>query len=195
VRAIAGVFVGGAGTRMGGRPKGLLPGPGGATLVARWVTLLGELGVPVVLVGEGSAYQGLGLPMLADEPPGIGPLGGLVALLRHAGGAPVLALACDLPFAPRALVERLLGAPFDAPVVAPRRDGRWEPLFARYEAARVLPRAVARAASEHHGLQGLLDDVGADVLPLLPDEETELRDWDSPADVAADGHVVGARGS
>lgn len=196
MRAIAGVFVGGAGTRMGGLPKGLLRGPGGTTLVARWVALLGELGVPVVLVGEGSAYEGasreLALPILKDEPPGIGPLGGLVALLRHAGETPALALACDLPFASPALVERLLGAPFDAPIVAPRRDGRWEPLFARYEPARVLARATARAASGQHSLQGLLDDVGADVLRLRPDEETELRDWDTPADVAADAGATGA---
>jgi len=147
--------------------------------------MLTELGVPVVLVGEAGAYEDLGLPVLADEPPGIGPLGGLVALLRHAGTGAALAFACDMPFVSRALVERLLAAPTDAPIVAPRRDARWEPLCARYDAARVLPLALARAASLHHSLQPLLEEAGAAPLPLLPHETDELRDWDSPADVTA----------
>jgi len=182
-RAVAGVFVGGAGVRMGGLPKGLLRGPDGATLVERWRAMLTELGVAVVLVGEAAAYESLGLPVRKDEPPGVGPLGGLLALLRHAGTVPALAFACDMPFVSRALVERLLAAPSDAPIVAPRRGALWEPLCARYDPARVLPLAVARASSTHHSLQHLLDDAGAAALPLLPDEDAELRDWDSPADV------------
>jgi molybdopterin-guanine dinucleotide biosynthesis protein A len=170
---------------MGGLAKGLLRGPDGATLVERWRAMLAELGVPVVLVGEAAAYAHLGLPVLPDEPPGVGPLGGLIALLRHAGAARALAFACDMPFVSRALVERLLAAPSDAPVVAPRRDTRWEPLCARYEPARVLPLALARAASPHHALQALLDEAGAAALPLVPHEAAELRDWDTPADVTA----------
>lgn len=185
MRAVAGVFVGGRGARMGGLPKGLLRGPDGAPLVERWRAMLAELGVPVVLVGESGAYAHLGLPALTDEPPGVGPLGGLVALLRHAGTVPALAFACDMPFVSRALVERLLAASPDAPVVAPRREARWEPLCARYDPTRVLPLAVARTASTRHSLQGLLDEAGAAALPLLPHEDAELRDWDSPTDVTA----------
>jgi molybdopterin-guanine dinucleotide biosynthesis protein A len=70
VKAVAGVFVGGAAVRMGGLPKGLLRGPDGATLVERWRAMLEELGLAVVLVGEADAYEHLGLPMLTDEPPG-----------------------------------------------------------------------------------------------------------------------------
>ena len=185
MNAVAGVFVGGPGTRMGGLPKGLLRGPDGATLIERWRGMLAELGLPVVLVGEAAAYEALGLPMLKDEPPGVGPLGGLVALLRHAGTVPALAFACDMPFVSRALVERLLAAPSEAAIVAPRRSTRWEPLCARYDAPRVLPRVVARAASRSHSLQPLLDEAGAVALPLLPDEDAQLRDWDTPADVTA----------
>ncbi|HEX3346278.1 MAG TPA: molybdenum cofactor guanylyltransferase [Polyangiaceae bacterium] len=186
-KAVAGVFVGGAATRMGGVAKGLLRGPDGVTLVERWRGLLSALGVRVVLVGEAAAYAGTGLPVLADEPAGIGPLGGLVALLRHAGTAPALAFACDMPFVSPALVARLLAAPAGAPIVAPRRDARWEPLCARYDAARVLPQAVALAASPRRSLQRLLDEAGAEALPLLAHEDAELRDWDSPADVDAGG--------
>lgn len=185
MKVVAGVFVGGRSVRMGGRPKGLLRGPDGSTLVERWRAMLAELDVPVVLVGETGAYEGLGLTMLKDEPPGIGPLGGLVALLRHADNVPALAFACDMPFVSRTLVERLLAAPSYAAIVAPRRDARWEPLCARYDPARVLPLALARAASSHRSLQLLLDEADAAALTLLPHEVAELQDWDSPADVTA----------
>jgi molybdopterin-guanine dinucleotide biosynthesis protein A len=180
---VAGIFVGGPGSRMGGVPKGLLRGPDGVTLVERWRALLDALGVEVVLVGSAGPYASTGLPALADEPAGIGPLGGLVALLRRAGPRTALALACDMPFVSRGLVERLLGAPTGPSVVAPRRDGLWEPLCARYDAARVLPAAAAHAASPYHSLQRLLESVGAAELPLGPGDREDLRDWDTPDDV------------
>ncbi len=183
---LAGVFVGGPGSRMGGVPKGLLRGPDGVTLVERWHTLLEALGVEMILVGSAEPYESTGLPSVADEPSGIGPLGGLVGLLRRAGPRSALALACDMPFVSRGLVERLLGArvdPAGPSIVAPRRDGVWEPLCARYDAARVLPVAAARAASPYHSLQRLLDELGAAELPLGPGDRDDLRDWDTPDDV------------
>jgi molybdenum cofactor guanylyltransferase len=180
---LAGLFVGGAATRMGGAAKGLLPAPEGGTLIERALRVLHEAGVgDVVLVGRSAAYPALGLDALGDEPAGIGPLGGLVALLRRAAGGSALALACDMPFVTRALVARLISAPF-APVVAPRLGDRWEPLCARYDAATVLPLAVARASGADHSLQRLLDAAGARALALEPDDARALRDWDRPEDM------------
>jgi molybdopterin-guanine dinucleotide biosynthesis protein A len=168
---------------MGGQPKGLMRAPDGRTLVDRWVAILGAAGVPdVVLVGSHAAYASLGLAAVHDEPPGIGPLGGLVSLLRRAGDGRAVAVACDMPFVSTALVQRLLFAP-DAPVVAPRRGGRWEPLCARYDAARVLPSAIGRAGSGNHSLQRLLDDSGAIELALASHEANELYDWDEPEEL------------
>ncbi len=180
---IAGIFVGGAGTRMGGRPKGLLPTAGGATIVERWQALLEPLAIPMVLVGAGPAYARLGIEAIADQPPGIGPLGGLVALLCRAGRAHALAFAGDMPFVSRALVERLACASESAAIIAPRRAGRWEPLCARYDAPRVLPIARARVGSSDHSLQRVLGDARALEIALAPSEIRELRDWDTPDDM------------
>jgi molybdopterin-guanine dinucleotide biosynthesis protein A len=183
--AIAGIFVGGAGTRMGGVAKGLMRAPDGATLVERWAALLAPLGLDLVLVGAHAhpAYAGLGFEIVDDAPRGIGPLGGLVGLLERAGGARALAFACDMPFVSSALVHRLLDASPDAAILAPRRDGRWEPLCARYDPARVLGPAAARARADDHSLQRLLGDMGATELPLSPHEANQLHDWDSPKDL------------
>jgi molybdopterin-guanine dinucleotide biosynthesis protein A len=179
---IAGLFVGGRATRMGGRPKGLMCSPSGPTIVDRWRAILDSLSVPAVLVGVHPGYAHLGIPMIADDPAGIGPLGGLVALLRHSGAGRALALASDMPFVSRTLVARLLTSD-DAPVRAFRRGSRWEPLCASYDVPRVLPIAVARAAAGLHSLQGLLDEAGAVRVPLSEAEQEELADWDRPEDV------------
>lgn len=183
---VVGIFVGGSSSRYGGVAKGLLPAPDGAeSLVTRLAALARSLELEVVLVGEHAAYASLGLPMLRDVPGAGGPLGGLAALLDHAGERPAIALACDLPHLTRALLARLISAPAAA-VVAARRSGRWEPLFARYTPS-LCRDAMGRAFSQHRfALQALLDDAGAQELPLSPDEECLLHDWDSPADRAND---------
>lgn len=196
---LAGVFVGGAGKRMGERAKGLLEAPGGGTIVARWRTVLRDAGVArIVLIGRyggrhggryGSgheAYEAFGLETIEDEPAGVGPIGGLAALLRRAGASHALALACDMPFVSRDLIARLVAAP-EAVVVAPRRDGLWEPLCARYDASRVLPLALRRIAAGQRALQPLLTEAGAVELPLERGEASELRDWDTPDDVLDSG--------
>jgi molybdopterin-guanine dinucleotide biosynthesis protein A len=224
-RFVCGIFVGGQSRRMGGYPKGLLPAPApaspaslpgagsqpvapGLPLVVRLSTLAQGLGLPVWLVGQHPAYAGLGLPLLADCPPGHGPLGGLAALLGVAGeqGAEgAIALSCDLPFLGPRLLARLLAEPRSdaAPdpasslppatclAVAPRwqpadRDTPvWEPLCARYDLA-FLPLLRRALAEGGRSLQTLLSQAGARPLALDPDEQREVRDWDSPADVGAD---------
>ncbi|HJL17904.1 MAG TPA: molybdenum cofactor guanylyltransferase [Sandaracinaceae bacterium LLY-WYZ-13_1] len=175
---VAGVFVGGASRRMGGRPKGLLPAEDGTPLVERWRRLLaGELGLEVALVGRHPAYAHVDLPQLTDEPPGIGPLGGLAALLRHAGERRALAVACDMPFVDARDVETLLCA---GPSAAPRRDGRWEPLCAVYDPASARPLVDARIAAGRHSLQGLLDALAPAEVEL---PSRHLDDWDRPEDL------------
>lgn len=184
--ALVGVFVGGASRRMGS-PKGLLE-LRGEPLVLRLVRLaraLGPRASEVVLVGERPEYAALGLPTLRDggargQRASVGPLGGLVSLLEHAGPRWALALSCDLPFVSLELLAALLDAP-DAAVVAPVRDGRFEPLVARYDAARVLATAWSRLERGERSLQGLLAEVSAS--PFVWTRPDELDDWDTPDDV------------
>jgi FdhD protein len=180
---LGGIFVGGASSRMNGVPKGLMRTPDGETIVGHVARAMREAGLEPVLVGERPEYAGVGLRAIADAADA-GPLGGLVALLEAARGERVVAIACDMPFVSAELVRKLAGAP-DAPVVAPRRDGRWEPLFARYDASRVLEIAKARCARGELALQGLLDQVGATALEVDARESAALVDWDRPEDVGA----------
>jgi molybdopterin-guanine dinucleotide biosynthesis protein A len=186
--SLAGIFVGGASTRMGGSPKGLLRLSSGEAVVDRWIRVLGAGSVDCVLVGSRAEYAPR--PMLADDVEDAGPLGGLVSLLRRvaaasdgaSGPAWALALACDMPFVSAALVRRLVAAPY-AVATAPRREGRWEPMFARYDAHRALAAVTERAQRGERSMQGLLDELRATELPLSSTEATELDDWDTVDDV------------
>ena len=185
-KPLCGIFIGGESRRMGGSPKGLLHAPRSQqSLVARLVEAGQGLGLSCVLVGQRAEYAPLGLPMLEDRPAGIGPIGGLSALLAQlpaqTGGA--LALSCDLPYLSRAFLRRLLEFPTaDCDVVAPRRDGRFEPLCARYlpSVQPILQQSIER---REHALQRLLGQLRVAVLPISDDEARELDDWDSPSDV------------
>jgi molybdopterin-guanine dinucleotide biosynthesis protein A len=188
---IVGIFVGGRGTRMGGVAKGLLKAPASeSTLVERLRLELRSAapGAEVVLVGDAEAYAALGVPALADEPPGIGPLGGLLGLLSYAErrAAPhALALACDLPELDRALLSRLCGESPAASVLLTAQDGVRNPLVARYAIAAALPAARAALQAGSRSLQAVLDRLGEGVqtLQLSADEAAKLGDWDTPEDM------------
>lgn len=180
---LAGIFVGGASTRFGGSPKGLLVTPAGGTILDGLRGHLDALAIPCVLVGRRDAYAQVPAETLDDSPPGVGPLGGLLALLRRAGDDFALVVACDMPFVSRALLALLADAVTDAPAIAARRDSRWEPMFARYDARRALAVAEAYTDSGRRSVHGLLDELGASELPLSTDERRLLDDWDSPEDM------------
>lgn len=175
---------------MGGVPKGLLTAPDGESIASRLRSLLADLALECMLVGDADSrapYAHLGLPGFDDAREAKGPLAGVIAALREtcaSGATCTLIVACDMPFVSAALLERLIRHPTpEAAIVAPRRAGRWEPLCARYDAARVLPVAMRRARSGSWSMQSLLDETGAIELPLAISELAELDDWDSPADL------------
>jgi molybdenum cofactor guanylyltransferase len=183
MRALVGIFVGGAGSRMGGIAKGLLRAPDRSErLVDRLARIAAEAisDCEIVLVGRHAAYAGLDLPALGDAPGRTGPSAGLLALLEEAERRErtAIALACDLPAVTRELVERLASHAPGASALAPRSAGIWQPLFARYDPAACLSAARAAAAPWR-----VLEAVGATELPLSDAERALLHDWDTPDDL------------
>ena len=187
-RVIAGVLVGGEGRRMGGAAKGLLRVASGETILERWASIFDRLGIERVLVGLRPEYASLGWRQIEDDASARGPLAGVLALLEHAGDRRVITVACDMPHVSDGLVRALVDGD-DGPILAPRQNGRWQALFARYDAPRVLPLARAQARAGQLALQALFDHAGAVELSTDEAQRHELRDWDSPADIdSADGH-------
>jgi molybdopterin-guanine dinucleotide biosynthesis protein A len=188
-RPLVGVLVGGQATRFSGERKGNLPLDDGSTVLSRFIAECERAlpGVELVLVGASHGYEGLGLSALADEPSGVGPLGGISALLRFAratGRPQALAFACDMPYVRAALITRLARAAPDALAVAPRDGELWNALAARYSVA-ALPELEATLARGERAVQRFLARLGSRAveLELLPGELETLADWDRPEDV------------
>lgn len=186
---LLGVFVGGASRRMGGAPKGLLP-VDGEPLLARTLRIAREAGLACVLVGRVDAYRALArdVEALADEPAGIGPLGGLSALLARAEASSLehaLAVACDMPHLSARALRALADDPSDASIVAARRapEAPWEPMFARYRIARARPALAAALAAGERSFQRLFARVDVAPFALAADDADVLLDWDTPDDV------------
>jgi molybdopterin-guanine dinucleotide biosynthesis protein A len=192
-----GIFVGGKGSRMGGVAKANLVHEG-RTILARtmdscaaaWSALFGASASPCIYrVGESSAYEVSGVLRIADEPSGVGPMGGLRAFSKALPpGTSGLVIAGDLPFLTAQLIARLVSEASGAAVLAPREpDGRWQPLFARYQPELVLPAVDAALASGETSLQRLFARLAAHAqsLELSATERELLRDWDRPCDVIA----------
>src|ERR1700689_5957985 len=106
--SIAGfILSGGESSRMG-VDKGLLE-IAGVPMIARAARLVESVvGSPVVVVGTPEKYRGLGLPAIADDWPGCGPLGGIATALRASDAEWNLIVACDLPYLTRTWLESLL---------------------------------------------------------------------------------------
>jgi molybdopterin-guanine dinucleotide biosynthesis protein A len=185
---LVGILVGGKGLRMGKMAKGLLPVEDGRSVVRRLLDVIAEaLDEPdVVLVGRAKDYSTFGLEQLADDPSGVGPLGGISALMGEAlrrGCPQAIALACDLPYVTPALLHRLASFASEARAVAPRAGDFWQPLFARYAPEATAAAVRSALAARQHALYKLLEPLDPAELPLDEPERDLLIDWDTADDV------------
>jgi molybdopterin-guanine dinucleotide biosynthesis protein A len=191
-RPLLAIFVGGKSRRMG-TPKGLLRlEPNGATIIDALVHEGSGAGLDAVLVGDAEPYEGVapGVPRIADEPPGAGPLGGLRAAIVEAasrGHHAVVAVACDMPLVSRQVLSQVADATerSEAAVVAPRRAATapWEPMLAGYVVRRLAPVLDEALAQGVRSFQSLFARLDVASLPLTSAIETALTDWDTPDDV------------
>ncbi|THB65379.1 MAG: molybdenum cofactor guanylyltransferase [Desulfovibrio sp.] len=69
---------------------------GGSNLLLRTANLAARHCSEIWVSGRDPRQQGVDLPWMADEVPGVGPMGGVITGLKRLGG-PLLVLACDMP--------------------------------------------------------------------------------------------------
>jgi molybdopterin-guanine dinucleotide biosynthesis protein A len=109
------ILAGGDARRLGGIDKTLLPVAGKpilSHLIDRLSTQLDTLALGAN--GDPGRFAAFGLPVIADEMIGIGPLGGLARGFGWAGGQGadmLLTVPGDTPFVPRDLLKRLSPGP------------------------------------------------------------------------------------
>lgn len=116
-----------------GRDKALLE-IGGAPLIVRTARMLEDLVGAPTIIGPPERYAALRLRVVADDRPGLGPLGGVVTALRVTRYEWNLILGCDMPFLSPAWLEHLIRRALcsNVEIVLPVRERGLEPLCAMY---------------------------------------------------------------
>ncbi len=182
----AAILGGGQARRLGGRDKSALI-VGGHRIIDRQLAVLGELDVPVVLIGPDTDRPGVdGLPVMADRMPAHGALGGLYTALVAAPFEHVVVLACDMPFVTASFLAHLAAVPDDVDVVVPCTERGRHPLCARYHrrvAARLKPRLDAGRLRVFDALDELtVRELGPRELRPFDPDGTLLMNVNTPDD-------------
>jgi molybdopterin-guanine dinucleotide biosynthesis protein A len=176
----AAILAGGLSKRMGTNKALLRLQPGAPTLIEIVAARLREAGLEgglLVVANAPEDYTFLGLPVVPDEIPNSGPLGGILTALHHSIYERVLVVACDMPLLNPALLAYMARLPTSADVVIPRWTGhnglpRLETLHALYTRRCIAP-ILKRIQAGQLSIHGLLDDVYVHYV-----EEEELRALD-----------------
>lgn len=150
------VLAGGQSRRLGRDKRQLqLWGPGGPTLLAHTVAVVGALCADVVVVlNDPAAWPTLSARLVGDRFPDGGPLGGIFSGLAAAREPYALVVACDMPMLSLPLLTAMLARPRTYDVLVPRslrkgvaRSGLdLEPLHAVYGKSCLGPMGEALAA-------------------------------------------------
>lgn len=140
--AIVAILAGGRSSRMGAAKPGVPLA--GRPLISYPLEAARTGGLEAwVIAKEGSELPPLDCRVLIEPAEPSHPLCGIVAALRMAAPAPVVAVAADMPFVPAGLLRRLACQPSTTAVEA---EGRPQPLLACYPGGALGPLEAALGA-------------------------------------------------
>jgi len=172
------ILAGGAGTRVGGQDKGLLPWRG-KTLVEHVTQRLHTQTAEVLISCNRSLreYQSLGFRTVQDRLPNFqGPLAGIEAAMDFVKTDYLLVVACDTPLLPLDLATRLM-APLlqsgdPAPLISFAHDGqRGQYLFALLN-RRCQPSLAAFLAQGHRSVKQWYQQIPHEVVDFSDQTES-----------------------
>jgi molybdenum cofactor guanylyltransferase len=134
-----------------------------------------------------SAREGiLDTPVIPDQVPGLGPLGGLESALSVASHERVLVLGVDMPLMSSAYLATLLGESSADCGVVPVLGGYFQGLAAVYPKG-ILPLLREILRGEDHSMQQLNRLAVAEGLmrerAVSPDEALLFQNWNRPEDL------------
>jgi len=106
---------------------------GGTMLILRVARAVRPIASQVIAVADRPRkYADLGLPTIADRIPHLGPMGGLLAAVRHSRSPWLMLVSCDLVSVNPQWVLRMLNARYSGAQAVAFRDGGWQPMPGLY---------------------------------------------------------------
>jgi molybdopterin-guanine dinucleotide biosynthesis protein A len=158
------ILAGGESSRMGS-DKGLQL-LCGKPLISYTIQVLSELCSTIIISTSSDVYQSFGYKTVADDIPGIGPMGGIYSALRQSKTDANLVLSCDLPFVSKELLSFILENASGFQVAVPWQGNRhYEPLCGFYNLS-VLSQMGAYIQKGNYKLPDLFEDISINRLNI-----------------------------
>ena len=177
----AAIFCGGKSSRMG-KPKASIILPSGVTLIEHVHNVLKQLCKKVVLVGHGEGIPDSlkHLKRIPDNYQGLGPIGGLEALLCSGLDSEYLISPCDLYKATPEIFSLLINSEIKLPAIL-NNKGRIEPLLGRCPSS-LLPLVREHIVRRQLAMNDLLKKVSAVSIDVPEKHLFSLSNMNFPGD-------------
>jgi molybdopterin-guanine dinucleotide biosynthesis protein A len=157
------ILAGGHSTRFGSNKA--LADVGGRPLVLHVVEQF-QIPHPILIANQERDYRHLGLPIIPDPIPDLGPIGGLLAACEHLPAPGWFLLSgCDILFTRPDAAALLMAAAGTAIQAVAFRDKHWEPLPALYHST-ILPEVRRHIQEGGRSLWKLIERLPHRALPF-----------------------------
>lgn len=139
-----------------------------------------------LIIANSDEYQDLGVKVVGDIRPGLGPLAGIETAITNATGDVALVIGCDMPFAWPPLLAKLVSALDSAEIAAPVGEYGPEPCMAAYSIGALGPirSLLDNGKLEARGIFTATESV-AEFSELDEHESLSLMSVDTPDDLAS----------
>ncbi len=86
----------------------------------------------VIIATDSEKFRFLGVPVIPDIIPGLGPIGGIYTAVEKLEAERIFIFPCDMPFVNTEFVRYMTEIPDIYDIVVPEVNGRYQPLHAIY---------------------------------------------------------------
>ena len=132
----------------------------GMPMIQHGIRLLSEHFSKITIVSNHEAHQVFGLDVIPDAFEKIGPLGGIIAGLRHSNSKLNFFMACDMPLVPSAVIEAVLQKASTDQCITASYQGSRETLCSLYSTS-ALPLLESMVKNGQHRLHDALRTLDA----------------------------------
>ncbi len=137
----------------------------GSPLITRSLSILHDLFDEVLIsTNMPGPYFALGVPLIGDVLPSVGPMSGIYSALLYTGTDRIFALACDMPFVRKELISSVCAYDTDTTAdtvvqaTVPVCEDEPQPLFAVYHRT-ALPHMEAAILQGKTSMKRFLDEI------------------------------------
>lgn len=179
---LTGILLGGGKSQRMGTDKALLT-VNNQPMISYPLNTLREWCSEILVSANDNRFDFLGYPVIHDEFPGIGPIGGLYSCLRLSSNYKNIVVACDMPALNGSILKKLISVKESYDIIVPIVNQRPEPLYALYHKS-VLPKLELLIQKNIYSLQKLLSL--ANVLYITPGEHetNEFLNINTPGELS-----------